>query len=483
MAALEAERFLAEQDAAAAPPLAEAVAQGALGRDKVGDGHAVDGLDHGAGREDLAIWRGGIDVGDEHAFHARVDAVFAAEGIAQGRNRETGQQFAVGGVVVGQRAERDFLAEGLAIAEIADGDLGAGRGLGNDETEVVAGGDGLVIDADNDVLALEPGLGGGAVGGVEVGNDDTPLVALEAEGLGHIGGDVVGGDAEVAAGDGAGLDQAVHDGAGKVDGDGEADADVALGGGEDGGIDADQAAAGVDEGAAGVARVDGGVGLDEVLVTADLIEDADAAAGGGDDAHGDGLADAEGITDGKDHIADAELPAVGEGGGGEVFSLDLDDGDIGLGIRADDLGGKFALVVEHDLELVGALDDVVVGDDVAVGGDDDTGAEAALLLLAAAQTELAVELGDLLADGLAGVDGDNGGADALEGVGVAGDDGLAVTNGRGIDLEGGLFRVGLGRGFFGGVEAGGQADGAAHTRKDQTTPRKRNSLRKTDRRR
>ncbi|WP_306304522.1 hypothetical protein [Methylogaea oryzae] len=43
------------------------------------------------------------------------------------------------------------------------------------------------------------------------------------------------------------LDEHVHDAGRHVDGDGEADADVAAGGGEDGGVDADQLAAQVDQ--------------------------------------------------------------------------------------------------------------------------------------------------------------------------------------------------------------------------------------------
>ena len=57
--------------------------------------------------------------------------------------------------------------------------------------------------------------------------------------------------------------------------DREADADVAAGGAEDRGVDADQLAAQVDQRAAGVARVDRRVGLDEVLVAVAV----DAACG------------------------------------------------------------------------------------------------------------------------------------------------------------------------------------------------------------
>ena len=60
---------------------------------------------------------------------------------------------------------------------------------------------------------------------------------------------------------------------GEVDRDGEADADVAAAAAEDRGIDADHLAAEVEQRTAGVARIDGGVGLDEVVVGA-LADDA-----------------------------------------------------------------------------------------------------------------------------------------------------------------------------------------------------------------
>ena len=60
---------------------------------------------------------------------------------------------------------------------------------------------------------------------------------------------------------GSAVDGLLHDGLGDVDGDGEADALTTLG---DRRVDADDIARGVDQRAAGVARVDGRVRLDEV---------------------------------------------------------------------------------------------------------------------------------------------------------------------------------------------------------------------------
>src|SRR5690606_32342996 len=69
-----------------------------------------------------------------------------------------------------------------------------------------------------------------------------------------------------------------------VGGDGEADALETAGAAGDGRVDADDLPADVDQRPAGVAGVDGGVDLDEVLV-APLAEDADiVAVEGADDA-------------------------------------------------------------------------------------------------------------------------------------------------------------------------------------------------------
>ena len=53
------------------------------------------------------------------------------------------------------------------------------------------------------------------------------------------------------------------------------------------------------------------------------------------------------------------------------------DRQIARLIRADDLGLEAAAVGQLDVHLLGAVDDVVVGQDVAVGPDDDAGAQTA----------------------------------------------------------------------------------------------------------
>ena len=54
--------------------------------------------------------------------------------------------------------------------------------------------------------------------------------------------------------------------------------------------------------------------------------------------------------------------------GNVLLGLDLEQRDIGARVGADQLGiDTCCLLVEADLDLGGAVDDVVVGDDVAVG--------------------------------------------------------------------------------------------------------------------
>ena len=62
--------------------------------------------------------------------------------------------------------------------------------------------------------------------------------------------------------------------------------------------------------------------------------------------------------------------------------LDAQHREIGARVLEDEVRIELALVGERDLDLVGVLDDVIVGDDEAGGVDDDAGAERALDLLA-----------------------------------------------------------------------------------------------------
>ena len=146
----------------------------------------------------------------------------------------------------------------------------------------------------------------------------------------------------------------------QIDGDGEADVhgDRRI---QDGGIDADDLALEVEQRAARVALIDGGVGLDEVLVLRDSAPEH--AVLGADDAHGDGLAQAKRVADGEHvvphahlfRVADLHRPQIGR------WMVDLHHRHVGRGIAAHHAGLEAPLVGKLNPHLIGANHDMVVG--------------------------------------------------------------------------------------------------------------------------
>src|SRR5690606_15073608 len=96
----------------------------------------------------------------------------------------------------------------------------------------------------------------------------------------------------------------------------------------------------------------------------------DSTAPRRDDAGRHRVTQAERITDADDPIADA-----GVRGGSPLHEwqrlpgLQLQQGEVRLLIGADDLRLQLTLIQKGDRHLVGAFDDMVVCDDIAVGGD------------------------------------------------------------------------------------------------------------------
>ena len=169
-------------------------------------------------------------------------------------------------------------------------------------------------------------------------------------------------------------------GAHHVDGNREADADVAAGARNDRRVDADELAVQVHERAARVARVDRRVGLNEVLER--LTVEA-AAPERADDAGRHAVREAERIADRHDVVADAQRRRIAERDARQVRGVDLQHREIRAFVRADDARREAAVLEQRDGDLVGVRDDVMVRQDVAVGGvDDDARARAFDLALA-----------------------------------------------------------------------------------------------------
>ena len=146
----------------------------------------------------------------------------------------------------------------------------------------------------------------------------------------------------------------------------EADADVAARRRQDLRVDADQLARGVHERAAGVALVDRRIGLQEVFIAS--VAEAGRAALRADDAHRHRLADAERVADREHDVADAHRVRIADRHDRQVLAVDLDHREIARRIRADQLAVDDAAIRQLDLDLRRVVDDVIVGQDVAVAG-------------------------------------------------------------------------------------------------------------------
>ena len=69
--------------------------------------------------------------------------------------------------------------------------------------------------------------------------------------------------------------------------------------------------------------------------------------------------------------ADANVIGIGPLQSRQVAALDLEHGDIGIGVGAQQFGAKAAAVRERDGDGLGVFDDVTVGDDEAAPINDD----------------------------------------------------------------------------------------------------------------
>ena len=128
----------------------------------------------------------------------------------------------------------------------------------------------------------------------------------------------------------------------------------------------------VEERAAGVAGVDGSVGLDGFFddQSVGLLHLAD----GTDDAAGEGSGEAEGIADRVNFLADLQIGRIAESHRLRVGSFDLEYGQVMGAVGTDDCGLIFFAVVERDPDLACIGNDVIIREDVSFLVDDEAGA-------------------------------------------------------------------------------------------------------------
>ena len=237
--------------------------------------------------------------------------------------------------------------------------------------------------------------------------DDHTLDRLHAKGLRQFRRQVVGFDADPAPCDLTVFDQALHHHARRRHRNREADAHAAPRARVDCGVDAKQVPVNVDQRTAGIARVDGGVGLDEVLegVDAELVAPQRA-----DDPTGDGLPHAKRVPYGQHLVAHLQRFRVADDDDRQPVHLDFQNRQVGVGVGPDHPGHRVPAVVERHFDLVGAFNDMVVGQHIACRTDDNATAESRLRLaawVAVKEPEPGVAVGGALSRGFAGIDADD----------------------------------------------------------------------------
>ena len=135
---------------------------------------------------------------------------------------------------------------------------------------------------------------------------------------------------------------------------------------------------GIDQRAAGIPRVNRRVGLDEVLIALDAEPAAPERA---DDAWGHGLAETERVADGDDEVADLEAVGIAQRHRGQIDGRDLQHGNVGIGVGADQLRRQTPVVFGDDLDAGRVFDDMAVGQDIALRRVDDDARPGCLALV------------------------------------------------------------------------------------------------------
>ena len=129
----------------------------------------------------------------------------------------------------------------------------------------------------------------------------------------------------------------------------------------------------VEQCAAGVAGVDGAVGLDEVHGRAG--GEGDGAVKCADNAGRERERQfAERVADGDDSIANVQCIGVAQNDRGQIRRVDLQNGDVVALVVADERRVIARAVIGRDRDGVGAFNHVIVGEDVAVLRQDEAGA-------------------------------------------------------------------------------------------------------------
>ena len=293
----------------------------------------------------------------------------------------------------------------LLLAQIGDFHLVAGAVHGHNFLELSEFVDLLIIDGGNDVTLLETGCIGCAVcsdfSHVEAGQRTEinvfALVFLFVDVVGHRS----TADSQQCTLNDAEFAQVFHHFVHNCGRNRETVAAVGARFRIDHRVDSDQFARSIHQRTAGVARIDGSIGLNEAF---NRIGRLHGTRFGTDDSGRNSGGETVRIADGQNPLADFELFAATHSDGLEVFGFDLDQSEIRVLVLSDDAAFILAIVVEFDQNLVSVFHNMVVGHDISVGSQDHARTCAAALgglsRLLLARCALAEEVAEEVFEGI-----------------------------------------------------------------------------------
>src|SRR5262249_6383278 len=124
---------------------------------------------------------------------------------------------------------------------------------------------------------------------------------------------------------------------------------------------------------AGISGVDRSIGLDVVI-----IDPVECPARRRDDPRRHRLLEPKRTSQGDDPLTLLEPVRIAKPGKGQALRVDLDYGQVGLGIGTHPLGPEYAAIGQRNLHLVGVAGHVVIGKYVTIRAYYDSGTGAML---------------------------------------------------------------------------------------------------------
>src|SRR5216684_2287455 len=344
-------------------------------------------LDHDVARIEALVGGGGLgfDAGDHHALHAVLDLVTLAQvvghigeveaerllhdGLFRGRRILVGRQRRLFFAVF-KTAELHGAAFFPAFSYDEDIDILADRRIGDDARQVFHLLDVLAVELDDDIPSFDARRLRRPLF-VDAGHQRAAR-RLDVEAVGDIVGDLLDAHAKPAASRLAELAQLVDNRNRGLGRHREPDADGAARRRDDRRVDSDDLAFEIEQRTARIAPVDGGVGLDVIVIRPRI----DVAVARRYVSGRDGTAEVVFISDRYHPFTKPQLFRVTELDRCKRFlRLDPQQGKIDLGVAAENFSLETRTVIEDDGHLVGIGDDVIIGHHDSGRIDDEAGAQ------------------------------------------------------------------------------------------------------------